>query len=63
MANIKHYTNCGVCYANIAVSQSKVIGATFYCPTHYSQLITVGFDKTLGNPIEALSRLTIVSGR
>ena len=63
MANIKHYTNCGVCYANIPVSQSKVIGATFYCSTHYSELIKIGFDKSLGNPMEALSRLTIVSGR
>ena len=62
MANIKHYTNCGVCYANIAVCHSKVIGATFYCPTHYSELIKAEFDKTLGNPMEALARLS-VSGR
>ena len=63
MANIKHYTNCGICTANIAISQAKRIGATLYCNTHYSELIKAGFDKTLGNPMEALSRLTIVSGR
>ena len=63
MANIKYYTNCGVCSANIPVSQGKVIGATMYCHKHYAELIKIGFDKTLGNPMEALSRLTIVSGR
>ena len=60
MANIKHYSNCGVCYANIATSQAKAIGATLYCQTHYTELIKIGFDKTLGNPMEALSRLGVI---
>lgn len=59
MANIKYWTNCGVCSANIAVSQAKVIGATMYCHSHYDDLIRAGFDKLLGNPLEALAKLEV----
>ena len=59
MANIKYYSNCGVCSANIPTSQAKVIGATLYCREHYDSLIRSGFDKLLGNPIEALSKLGV----
>ena len=62
MANIKHWTNCGVCRCNIARVHTKVIGASLYCPTCYSDLIRAEFDKTLGNPLEALARIG-VSGR
>ena len=62
MANIKHWTNCGACYCNIARAHTKVIGASLYCPTCYSDLIRAEFDKTRGNPLEALARLS-VSGR
>ena len=59
MANIKHYTNCGVCRISVASAHAKVIGASLYCSTCYSDLIRAGFDKTLGNPLEALSRLSV----
>ena len=63
MARIKYWTNCGVCSANIAVAHGKVIGATMYCQTHYTELLKAGFDKTLGNPIEALAKLSVVSAK
>lgn len=59
MANIKYWTNCGVCGANIATSQAKVIGATMYCHKHYDDLIRAGFDKLLGNPLDALNKLGV----
>jgi Na+-driven multidrug efflux pump len=59
MANIKHYSNCGVCGSAIATANAKAIGASLYCSIHYSELIKTGFDKTLGNPIEALGRLSV----
>lgn len=59
MGRIKYWTNCGVCNANIAVSQAKVIGATMYCQSHYDELIRAGFDKMLGNPLEALAKLGV----
>lgn len=62
MANIKHYTNCGVCRISVASAHAKLIGASFYCSTCYSNLIKAEFDKTLGNPLDALARIG-VSGR
>ena len=62
MANIKHYSNCGVCGSAIATANAKAIGASLYCQTHYIELIKTRFDKTLGNPMEALGLLS-VSGR
>jgi len=59
MANIKHYSNCGVCNISIATAHAKVIGATLYCPSHYNSLIEAGFDKLLGNPLDALSKLGV----
>jgi hypothetical protein len=59
MGKIKYWTNCGVCNANIPNSQAKVIGATMYCQEHHDQLIRAGFDKLLGNPLDALAKLGV----
>lgn len=63
MANIKHYYPCaGDCKMTWAMAHMVVVGANQYCK-YCAPEARLALDKIMGNPMEALARLTIVSGR